>query len=417
MHGVTASRASAHASLQQRWVLRWWPSAWKEVCALTVEEVLDWLRPFPHRGTGTREERLAAETLQKRLEARGWHVELETFRCPAATLYEGPAVVALGIALGAGVAAAGWPTVGAFIALVALLPLVGELLALPFNLDRLTVHWRGSQNLLALPQEGGEIRLLLAAHIDSQRGTLFFHPRVRRHTRAIFTTCYAFFFGVPLLLLVGSFHSLGGTTDRLAALAMLLLGAFFFLVGVFGRPVPGANDNASGVALAVLLAEDVRRQWPAAPLALLLTGAEEVGARGMYHFLRRHPANPPPVLVNIDNVAGGRLSYLRGEGLLVPFPYDRRLIALAQAVAAEGNELVLGRPLLLPTDAEWHAARGWPAISFVGQEADGSIPHYHWYDDTWEHLSVEVLEERRRVIFRFLAKLLGEHQEMRDDER
>ena len=76
------------------------------------------------------------------------------------------------------------------------------------------------------------------------------------------------------------------TSDLVAILqlppTLLLLVAMFLLVDIqLSRVVPGANDNASGVAVALSLAERLRDE-PAEHLDVwvVLTGGEECGARG-----------------------------------------------------------------------------------------------------------------------------------------
>lgn len=65
-----------------------------------------------------------------------------------------------------------------------------------------------------------------------------------------------------------------------------------------GRPVPGANDNASGVAVLMELAELFRQQPPPIGVDMLLTDgddySEAVRLMGVRHWLANRPAGPAP---------------------------------------------------------------------------------------------------------------------------
>jgi hypothetical protein len=371
-------------------------------------EVVERLMASPHRGSGSAYERRAAEDLAALLRERGWRVAVESFRAPAATLYDGPVIIALWL-LVAFLVAEARPLLGALLAWAALVPLLGELLGRPWNLDLVLPASLSSQNVFAMPPGRAGPTLVLAAHLDTQRGTWFFHPRLRPRLRLLFALPYLGLFGLPLAL---TGRALGLPLERAAAvlaglLVLVVLG--FVVVRGSGGFVPGANDNASGVAVALTVALDLAEAFPDQGVGLLLTGAEEVGERGMLAFLRRHGFAAAPVLVNVDNVGGGRLRYLSGEGMLLPLRYPAWLVRRAADFAKRHpDRLAAGFPLLLPTDAQWHAARGRAAITFIGQEDGGAIPNYHWHDDTLDKMNPDELERRRETIRMFCAEILRE---------
>lgn len=63
-----------------------------------------------------------------------------------------------------------------------------------------------------------------------------------------------------------------------------------FFCEVTGRYVQGANDNGSGVALTLALAEyftNHRSEFPEnIDIVFLFTGSEGAGVRGMKHFIK-----------------------------------------------------------------------------------------------------------------------------------
>src|SRR4029077_1004529 len=84
------------------------------------------------------------------------------------------------------------------------------------------------------------------------------------------------------------------------------------------QTVAGANDNLSGVAALVALAELLREQ-PAEGLRVLLVscGAEETLQDGVRAFLARHReelAAGHTWFVNLDTVGSPHLTLLEGEG-------------------------------------------------------------------------------------------------------
>ena len=108
-------------------------------------------------------------------------------------------------------------------------------------------------------------------------------------------------------------------TQNLAALipgrvqpdSFLVVSAHYDHLGMMGRKTyfPGANDNASGVALLLELAAHYAKpeNRPACSLVFLLFGAEEAGLLGSRYFVA-HPLVPLPrikFLVNLDLLGTG----------------------------------------------------------------------------------------------------------------
>ena len=133
-------------------------------------------------------------------------------------------------------------------------------------------------------------------------------------------------------------------TQNLAALirgtaqpdSFLVLTAHYDHLGMMGRHTffPGANDNASGVALLLELAAYYARpeNRPAYSVVLLLFGAEEAGLLGSSYFVA-HPLVPLQhikFLVNLDLLGTGELGATVVNGRVLDAPY-RRLVALNAA--------------------------------------------------------------------------------------
>lgn len=402
---------------------------------MKVWDYLQRLSVWPHRGSTSAYEREAARWIAGTLEAMGYRVHIQPFLAPAATLYAGPPLVGLAVAGAAGAAIwldATWVrALAAAVALAAVGLLVEEA-----RLARPAFDWilprRPSQNVVAeMPQGDGpsvddQTRrsgaprplVLLVAHYDTQRGSWLFAPWFRPVLPLFFKAAY----GAVGLALVGlvagavaGWWGSGWEGWRWAAgagglLTAVLMG-FLALAGLTGRPVNGANDNGSGTAVVLALAERwAGRPVPGVELRFLFTGAEEVGTRGMWAYLKSlGPSRQRPIyVVNVDNVGGDRLRALLNEGMLLPVPCGARLRRLAEGLAREGRLSLWPRMLLLSTDAGPAAVQGHEVITFIGLDDRGGISNYHWFSDMIQHVDRQHLERVCETISTFVERLLSD---------
>ena len=118
--------------------------------------------------------------------------------------------------------------------------------------------------------------------------------------------------------------------------SFLVISAHYDHLGTMGRKVyfPGANDNASGVALLLELAAHYARpeHRPAYSVVFLLFGAEEAGLMGSRYFVA-HPLvslKRIKFLMNLDLLGTGEQGATVVNGRLLDAPY-RRLVALNDA--------------------------------------------------------------------------------------
>lgn len=364
------------------------------------------------RTTGTRGERAAANRVAGWLGRMGYRVERQLFWAPKATLYWGPALVMVGLSV-ALVLGRYWPWPGLALGLIAMLPLLGELLGLWPDLGQILPQ-APSQNVLGTLPCQGELRqrLVLVAHIDTQRAGLLFHPRLVRGLQLYFYLTYGL-----LALAVGALLLRAGWPDLLPLLSaerpiaflaalILLNGLFLWWSGLSAGETVGANDNGSGVALALSLGEHLAaNRAPGVEVLLLFTGAEEVGSRGMRRFLAERQFGPETLFINLDNLGAGELHVLEGEGMLRYYRYDPELLAVAKGIASP-RELKVRRNLLLPTDAGPAAQAGCRIVTFIGFAPDGSIPNYHWPTDRLDGIDQLQLTRTERFLRRYLAALM-----------
>ena len=189
---------------------------------------------------------------------------------------------------------------------------------------------------------------------------------------------------------------------RRAGAALLLL-ALYGAVDVARSPtVPGASDNATGVAAVLALVE----QFVAEPLegtevVALVPGCEESGMGGMAAWMRTPAAralDPARTLVlGLDTLGAGEPVVLAAEGP----PRRRRYRASDLAWADRGAALAgLPRPRRFTiggwTDPVLALMAGLPAISILSVRGTG-FTNYHLPTDTPDRVDWESVESCLRL--------------------
>ena len=164
------------------------------------------------------------------------------------------------------------------------------------------------------------------------------------------------------------------------------------------RIVPGANDNLTGVAVLVSVAEAVQAK-PVQGVRVVLAscGAEEVLQGGVYGFVERHlkPLDPGRTLVlNLDTLGSPRLIMLEGEGPVVMEDYcgpDFRDL-IAEIAKGAGVELRRGMRARTSTDAVIPSHAGYPTATISSMTAWKGLSNYHKHTDIPENVEYATVE-------------------------
>jgi hypothetical protein len=183
-----------------------------------------------------------------------------------------------------------------------------------------------------------------------------------------------------------------------AGLAAALLG-LAAMADIWRSPtVPGANDNASGVAGLVALAERLAAH-PIPGLRVLLAscGAEEALQDGIRGFMRRHAPELPPGstwVLNLETIGSPKLALLEGEGPLVMRDYTDPGFRDLVASRAEAAGIALERDLRsrASTDSVIPSRAGYPTATLSSVTAWRSLANYHWPSDVPENLDYETID-------------------------
>jgi hypothetical protein len=372
-----------------------------------IEELVD----LGRRGPGSDAERRAARHLEGRLRELGRDVEVEPIEVrPAHQLTY--AVLAI-VSLAGSLVSVSSPAVGVGLGLAALLATLGEATGRLPLARRLTGR-RASQNVVSRASADRGATLILAAHYDSGRGGAAFTRRL--WGRVPGGTLWPLL-AAMLLVAIGCGLRLAGVEGpAVSALQFVptvgLLLALPLLVDIaLTAPTPGANDNASGVATALALAEEVGDGLEHFDLWVLLTGAHEGGGLGMAAWMRRHRKSldaERAVVLNLDEVGVGEVRYAAREGALAGRAAHPQLLQLCRDIAADDASIGAfdPAPVTLPsrTDAAVARSRGIPAITITCRPA----PDHHLQTDVPERIDEGALDRVRGFTRELIERLDAE---------
>jgi hypothetical protein len=198
-------------------------------------------------------------------------------------------------------------------------------------------------------------------------------------------------------------------SDPLLKDETIVLSAHLDHLGLNPSMMPGANDNASGVAVAMAVAEALAKfeLRPQLTVALLLFGAEEQGVRGSEFYLQHRPSplGKMKAVINLDGVGRGKKLYALAAknypSLWRAFDLAGRTLVRVDVIGEYFHNRA--RPRL---DAAHFMWAGIPTLSF---SADGEpaldFPTYHTRHDRPDILTPAIMVDLGRLIFAAVADL------------
>jgi hypothetical protein len=359
----------------------------------------------PRPATSAAEARAAAY-VNSRLRQAGLEVDVQLFRTvPTESIPRG--LIYLAMAAAPFVYLYSRPAALA-VAIAALVVFVAEQLAIPVLSSWLPGG--KSQNVVGTrpaAQEGRQ-HLVVMAHIDSGRANLLYHPRIAGSQRRLYTVLFIVMLMLPILI------GLGWATGeawvwyaQLVPAGCLTLAFLLLLHQEIIMPwTPGANDNASGIAVLLRLAEELQGLQHTT-LWLVGTGSKEAGLHGARSFLQHYPfPRENTYIVNVDTVGRGQLGTIVWEGPLFARRADPALVELA-GQSESGDITIDADPLvyhLTATDAQVALARGFRAMSILALE-NGRPAFRHWPNDTFENIQPELLDRATRLVVGIARRL------------
>jgi len=388
----------------------------RELAARCLEHVRHLSVTIGPRGSTTAAEAAAAAYAWGALDKLNLSPRMQRFS--SGTSQWRPFALAITLTL---LAVAVYPLAGRATAILATVLAATTLASAYLELNFITnpIRWllpkRTSQNVwTVIPPAGTPTRrLVLVGHLDTHRTPFVFRsPLHLKVFRVLVAAAFASMAALVLLYIAGSIVQSDIIYLISLAPAVLLILDLIMTVQPDMTPyTPGANDNASGAALVLTLAERLKDE----PLAntevwAINSGCEEVGCYGAAAFLREHREElRGAYFITLDSVAGPGSGpcYITREGMTRPYRSDPGLVALADQIAADRPELG-AYSSVMPlgfTEGAIGIKNGLPSLTFVNLRPDGVLPHWHRPDDIFENVDADVLTRTQTFLWELLQRI------------
>lgn len=363
------------------------------------------------RGSGSPEEKKAADYCEAQLKALDFEPIVETFRSQASVFR--PHLVAA-VAFAISYATFLWSPVASFIiAAVALVSEILELLLRP-NLLRMFGSRKTSRNVFAKQMSRGIPKrdIILMGHMDTQRTPMIFSSKAWRKVYAVWSNIamgllflQTFMFGAALI-----WPAISMTVWKIAFISVI--GALSLIIITLEAELSpltkGANDNATGAGLVLTMAKEIKakpleysRVW------FVCSGSEESLHEGAVHFLSSHRKEfNNPIMLNFEMLGCAGPSFIAKEGLLLPLKPDKKLLELVEEIGRHPE--FNAYPSVLTggcTEASDAIIRGIPAITLIGLERDGFAPHWHMPSDTFDKVNPGIMDKAYRFAEAVIMRL------------
>jgi hypothetical protein len=379
----------------------------------SVRQVLSRLAALD-RASGSDGARTSAQVLAGEFELRGASVRLEPEEV------HGTYWLPLGLACGLAAASAAGRRGLAFAGGALASAVVIDELEIGRRPLRKRLRRRSALNVLAEipPTDAPTHTLIVHAHHDAAHTGLVFHPAIAKLAARVGGRVIERIGGTPAPMwgaaagpvLVALGAGLGRRRIRRlgAALSAAYAAAMWDIAhrGV----VPGANDNLSGVA-ALLMVADALARSPCRHLRvrLLSTGSEESFLEGMQAFGARHFDELPTdstTFLCLESVGSPELMLLSGEGLLRLHRYPGEPRQMLERLA-DREGLVLHKPFRyrLATDGQLPLRAGYPTAVISSIDYYKAPSNYHWPSDSPENLCLGTLADAARLTLAFVEEL------------
>ena len=326
-----------------------------------AEAIADELGPRP---PGSDAERRTAKRIADRLRELGREAEVEPF--PVWPRWALAAAIHAGLGILGSVLSVTWAAIGAVLVFAAAaLTFVDLSGVLPIT--RRLLGRRASQNVVSWGERDKPAALLLVAHLDTGghglvRGEPLLAP-LFWSLLVVLACC---------LLRVLGLAGLPLTVVQFVPTVALILAVPLYIDLALTHPRSGVNDNASGTALALRLAE--RLEPDSYGVHAILTGSQKAVAEGMRSFLKRHGkqfARDATVVLNLDTLGSGNVRFTTKEGPLLRLRSGKQLVDLCEEIAEDDEGDERAEPIRTREPSDGYAARsgGFASITITGSDS------------------------------------------------
>ncbi len=264
---------------------------------------------------------------------------------------------------------------------------------------------RPSQNVIARikPINAVQRKVVLLASLDTAHHKFSADPRLVDVTPLLAPLTVVGLIGGGVLALLNQFGWLRFLIAQ-TAMGAALTHTLDDLTG----SVAGANDNASGVAVLLTLAENLTAQ----PLSnteiwLVFTGCSESGGDGLRTLLDTY-AEPlrDGLFIELEAVGTGELCWVTRHGLnpLSAYQSDPLVMQLAEQVAAAHPELgLMGKSMQMVDAVALLADYGLRGLTLTSYDRlSGHTPNRHRFTDTISAIQPATVERAARFTWELL---------------
>jgi hypothetical protein len=259
--------------------------------------------------------------------------------------------------------------------------------------------------------KGNKKNVLIAGHLDTHRTPIFFSsPAWQKRFLRIMMTAYSSLLAAFLFYGLGLMLVWSWVRWPAVILGLFQLGVAYLCWQADRTPFsPGANDNTSGAALTIRLAQltaksplENTRVW------FLIDDCEETGSAGMIRFLESHKdqIGRDCLVFTPDEIGNKNLICITEDGLLIKHKGSPGIIAVAEkaAAAVEGFS-VRAAPGMAYTDATAATHLKYPAISLVSIPDEGEPSHWHQTSDLPQYIQPESLLHAETFLLKILEQV------------
>jgi aminopeptidase YwaD len=189
--------------------------------------------------------------------------------------------------------------------------------------------------------------------------------------------------------------------------SFIVFTAHYDHLGMMGDAIfPGANDNASGVAMLLDLARYYTKNKPAYSVAFIFFAAEEAGLLGSYYYNQNplFPLKQIALLLNLDLMGTGDKGMTAVNA--TEFPDEFRLLQMTN-ISGDHLPTVNSRGKAQNSDHYYFTENGVKAFFFYLM---GDYHFYHDVDDKAEALPLSRYNESFQLITEFVKEYQALHQ-------
>jgi len=262
-----------------------------------------------------------------------------------------------------------------------------------------------SHNVIGILPARGECkrRIVLLTHYDSVRVRNFMKPHEGKSPRRFLMPLLGLSYFTAIASGVLNFIARRRKNKKLARTTQGISGAVGAALLTLTTPLlmghmiqgidgEGANDNASGVAVLLSLAEQmVQTPLENTEVWFVATGGEEIGLVGARAFANKHgKALKDAYFFAVDTVGKGRIHYTVQENFLGRADVSHDVIDIFVTASEKGRHRAL--PYMLRaggTDAGAMLAKHFKAASISCLIKDGKFPEINWPTDTRTYVEPE----------------------------